>query len=92
MASFLVKLARLYSSAEGPPPKHRRLDQCGGWERGRDEEKAAKVCIKAFTCADTGRTDKAEAREHKQPWSVHCRYAEFSSHASVSISILFGYC
>jgi hypothetical protein len=31
------------------------------------EEKAAKVCVKAFTCADTGRTDEAEAGEHKQP-------------------------
>ena len=32
------------------------------------EEKAAKVCIKARISADTGRTDEAEAREHKQPF------------------------
>ena len=29
------------------------------------EEEAAKVCIKALTSADTGRTDETEAREQK---------------------------
>jgi hypothetical protein len=60
------------------------------------EEKAAKVCIKAFTCADTGRTDKAEAREHKQP-SGQCIVAMLSFlHMLLfpqgSSSISFGCC